>query len=163
LQPLKEFKFARRNLPHLEQAGSDYFITFKTARDLALSVEAKNIVLDSMKFHNGEKYHLHAGVVMATHVHLILHPLEKTRGLFHSLTEIMHSIKSYSAYQIQRTLSMRGVIWMDEYYDRIIRNDDDYLEKLNYIVNNPLKSGTVDAPENYKWLFIENEIEHSHG
>jgi hypothetical protein len=67
----------------------------------------------------------------------------------------MHSIKSYSANRIQRLLNIQGSVWQDENYDRIIRDEEEYLEKMNYIVNNPLKAMIVENPEDYRWLFFE--------
>lgn len=67
----------------------------------------------------------------------------------------MHSIKSYSANRIQRLLNRRGTVWQDENYDRIVRDDDEYLEKMNYIVNHPLKARLAEKSEDYRWLFFE--------
>lgn len=95
---------------------------------------------------------------MDTHVHCILQPMEKSEksvGTYHSIAQIMHSIKSYSANRIQRILNIKGKIWQDESYDRIIKDEEEYLEKMNYIANNPLKAMIVDTPEYYKWLFVE--------
>ena len=92
---------------------------------------------------------------MEIHVHSILQPLEESGGTFYSLPQIMHSIKSYSANRIQRLLNRKGKVWQDENYDRIIRDDEEYLGKMNYIVNNPLKAGFVEKPEDYRWLFFE--------
>jgi len=155
LKPVRESRTYKRNLPHFEQPGSVHFITFTTAQGFILSDEAKNIVFDGIKFHAGKKYGLLACVVMETHVHFILQPLEEASGSFYSLAQIMHSIKSYSANKIQRLCSKKGQVWLNENYDRIVRDDKEYLEKLNYIVNNPLKAGVVDNPEDYKWLYIE--------
>jgi REP element-mobilizing transposase RayT len=73
---------------------------------------------------------------------------------YHSLAQITHSIKSYSANRIQRLLNRKGSIWQDESYDRILRDEKEYLEKMNYIMNNPLKAGLVEKPEDYRWLFF---------
>lgn len=132
-----------------------YFVTFKSAEGFNLPEEARNIAFDSIKFHMGKKYKLYACVVMGSHVHLILRPLEKARGAFYSLAEIMHSIKSYSANRIQKYLHKKGNIWLDENYDRVIRDEKEYVEKVNYILNNPIKAGLVENPEDYKWLFFE--------
>lgn len=155
LTTLKGLRVYKRNLLHWEQPGSVYFITFKTTEKLTLSDTAKNITFASIRFHANKKYRLYACVVMETHVHSIIQPLEESKGAFYSIAQIMHSIKSYSANRIQRLLNIKGTVWQDENYDRIVRDDKDYLEKLNYIVNNPLKAGLVDKPENYKWLFFE--------
>lgn len=155
LKPVKEFRVYKRNLPHFEQPGSVYFVTFKTAKEFTLSDAAKDITLDSIKFHAGKKYRLHACIVMETHIHSILQPLEELKGSFYSIAQIMHSIKSYSANRIQRLLDKRGNVWLDENYDRIIRDDKEYMEKMNYIVNNPLKAGLAEKPGDYRWLFVE--------
>jgi putative transposase len=41
----------------------------------------------------------------------------------------------------------------DESYDRIVRDEAEFLEKWNYIRNNPIKAGLADLPENYAWLY----------
>lgn len=155
LKPVKEFRVYRRNLPHLELPGSAYFVTFSTAEGFTLSAPAKDIVFSAFKFHDGKKYKLIACVVMDTHAHCILQPMEQSGGSCYSLAQIMHSIKSYSANRIQRVLNVNGKIWQDENYDRIIRDEEEYLEKMNYIANNPLKAMIVEKPEEYKWLFVE--------
>ena len=155
LKPVKEFRIYKRNLPHWELPGSVYFITFNTAKRSSLSNTAKDVVFSSFKFHADKKYKLDACVIMDTHVHCILQPIEKSDGSLYSIAQIMHSIKSYSANRIQKKLKIQGSIWQDENYDRIIRDEKEYLEKMNYIVNNPLKAMIVEKPEDYKWLFAK--------
>jgi REP element-mobilizing transposase RayT len=155
LKSVKEFRIYKRNLPHWEHPGSVYFITFKTAVGYNLTDAAKDITFAAIKFHTDKKYRLHACVVMKTHVHIIIYPLEESKDSFFSLAQIMHSIKSYSANKIQRALNKKGSVWLDESYDRIIRDDYDYLEKMNYVLYNPVKAGLVDEPEEYRWLFYE--------
>lgn len=153
LKPIAEFRISRRNLPHWENPGSAYFITFNTATDFVLSDAAKDIVFSAIKYHAQKKYELHACVVMKTHVHVLLLPLKQSRDTYYSLAQIMHSIKSYSANRIQRTLGQQGKVWLDENYDRIVRDENAYLEIMNYIVANPIKAGLVNQPEQYKWLY----------
>jgi REP element-mobilizing transposase RayT len=155
LKPIKDFRYHKRNLPHFEQPGNVYFITFKTALGFSLSDKAKDVIYASIKFHSDKKYKLYAFVVMETHVHTIMKPLEQGPDNFYGLAQITHSIKSYSANRIQRLLNKKGNVWLDENYDRIIRDDEDYLEKMNYVIYNPVKAGLVHSPEDYKWLYCE--------
>ena len=47
-----------------------------------------------------------------------------------------------------------GSIWQKESFDRIIRNQKELLEKVNYMLNNPVKKGlTVDSWEYHGWYF----------
>lgn len=154
-KPVRDFRTYIRNMPHWEQPGSVYFITFTTVKGLALVERARDIVFNSIKFHDSRKYELYACVVMSDHVHLIMQPLEKAKGAFYSIAEILHSIKSYSANQINELLKREGTLWLHENYDRIVRDENDLLEKMNYILNNPLKSGIVERPEDYKWIYVK--------
>ena len=36
-------------------------------------------------------------------------------------------------------------VWLDENYDRIIRDNNEFQEKMNYIINNPAKTNLVEA------------------
>ncbi len=48
-----------------------------------------------------------------------------------------------------RTNSRTGRLWMDEYYDYVIRSKRDLVEKLRYVHNNPVKKGLVENEEDY--------------
>lgn len=65
----------------------------------------------------------------------------------------MHSIKSFSSHQINRLRGNTGSIWQIERYDRIVRDEAEFLEKWNYIRNNPIKGGFAEFPEDYPWLY----------
>jgi putative transposase len=155
LKPSKTAMISRRNLPHWEFPGSTYFITFKTAGGCILDDQSKNIVLGCVKHHSSKKYLLYACVVMSSHVHLIFKPLEVSKDSFFGLAQIMHSIKSYSAHRMQKECKIVSNVWLDEKYDRIIRNHDELVEEMSYIINNPVKDGIVKTPEDYKWLYWE--------
>jgi len=77
---------------------------------------------------------------------------------YFDLSEIMKGIKGASARQINRILDTTGKIWQEESYDRIIRDENEFMEKLNYMYNNPVAAGLVDDPEEYKfYIRAENK------
>lgn len=154
---ITEFKSRRRNLPHWEEPGNLYMVTFRAANHFKLPERARDIVFNSVLFHDGKKYDLYALVVMPDHIHLILQPLQKSKDGFYSLAEIMHSIKSYSANAINKLLKRSGHLWQNENFDRLLRSEDEIYEKVDYIVNNPLKSKLADKPDEYKWCFIRSK------
>ncbi|MBZ0203591.1 MAG: hypothetical protein K8I03_11305 [Ignavibacteria bacterium] len=48
-------------------------------------------------------------------------------------------------------------MWQDESFDRIIRDDKELNEKLNYMFNNPVKAGITENPWDYVgWYFNED-------
>lgn len=153
-QPVEEFKTYRRNLPHWQSPGSVYFITFRTYKDVVLSEDARDVALSSILFWKDKKFSLYGAVVMPDHAHIILQPLEKAQQCFYSLADILHSIKSYSAKKINSLSGSSGTVWLDENFDRIVRDDEELLEKMNYIKNNPVKTGLPEVAADYKWLYI---------
>ncbi len=153
-RPIEEFTFSRRHLPHLEIPGGYYFTTSCTKFRRVLTPADRDIVLGAILFMDGKKYQLDAAVVMPDHFHTILHPLQKngsaddgSAAADYSLREIFHSIKSYTANKIG------GRVWQDENHDHLIRDEKDYLEKLQYILYNPVKAELVASPREYPWLY----------
>ena len=94
----------RRKLPHIEEDGSSYFITFHTRDDLTLNDEAKWLVLGHCLYDDGQRYNLESVVVMRTHVHLLLTPLPEGLGYFR-LAAIMKGIKGASSHSVNKLFS----------------------------------------------------------
>jgi len=93
---------------------------------------------------------------MPDHVHILLTPLEIPNLGYHSITAILHSIKSYSSIEANRLMNRQGVFWQREYFDRIIRSESDLFEKWNYFRTNPVRNGLVEVVEEYPFLYEEN-------
>jgi hypothetical protein len=94
--------------------------------------EPSQIVSGALHFFDGQRYQLIAHVVMPNHVHLLLQP-----SAGHILSKIMHSIKSYTAHEINKQLKQKGEIWQDESYDRIVRGPEELSHFREYIRCNP--------------------------
>jgi REP element-mobilizing transposase RayT len=50
-------------------------------------------------------------------------------------------------------------VWMDEYYDYVIRNEKDLMMHLSYIHGNPVKRGLVESAEEYIWSSANSKFE----
>ncbi len=46
----------------------------------------------------------------------------------------------------------RGALWIEESFDRVIRNETDLEQKIEYIKQNPVKKGLVTDAADYRWL-----------
>jgi len=154
----------RRHLPHWEQGGATYFITFRL-QDGELNNAEREIILSSCRHWHGKNYRLYGAVVMPDHVHLLVQPLPiapqptgETPVVpteYYSLAEILHSIKSYTAHAINKRRGTTGSIWVEESFDRIVRDQAEFDEKLHYILNNPVKAGLVGNGFQYPYLWYE--------
>ena len=40
-------------------------------------------------------------------------------------------------------------LWQDGYYERVLRQEEDAQAFARYIVNNPIRAGLVETPEDY--------------
>ncbi|MBI3194746.1 MAG: transposase [Ignavibacteriae bacterium] len=150
---ISEFTIHRRHLPHWELPGATYFVTFtlkdRSFFDLTI-VDYATIILKTLAYYFNKRYFLYDHTVMPDHVHLIIQPIEHD-GCVEPLGDILGDIKSYSAKKINGRLGRKGSLWLDESYDRIIRDEAEYLEKANYIFQNPVNAGLVDDGAKWKW------------
>ncbi|MBN2581208.1 MAG: transposase [Pirellulales bacterium] len=105
--------------------------------------------MEHVKSGHGRFYELAAATVMPDHVHLILKPL----GNF-DLSRIMKGIKGASARLLNQRRDTKGQIWQEESWDRVLRNGEEYEEKLKYMYENPVKEGLVVEGSEYDgWFF----------
>lgn len=148
-----KLRVTRRNLPHWQLGGATYFLTFRVKNGI-LSEEERRLVLSACLHWHQRKWRMYAAVVMPDHVHLLAQPLPCGEDEWHPLGEILHSVKSCSTHQVNRRRRTTGGIWLDESFDRIMRNEKEFREKLCYIANNPVKAGLTRLPETYPHLFL---------
>ena len=139
----------RRHLSHWDLPGSTYFITFRVMSGQMTGPERK-LVLDHINSGDEKFYQLIAVVVMPDHVHLIFRP----RAGF-TLPRAMKGIKGVSAKLVNESRSTLGTFWQDEYHDRILRSEEEMIEKARYVLENPLRAGLIQAREQYPYL-IDN-------
>lgn len=103
--------------------------------------QVAEIVKASILHFNDERYDLFAWCIMPNHVHLVIQP----RAGFH-LDVILHSIKSFSANEINRVLGCSGPVWMKESFDHLIRSEASFRRHLEYVRTNPMKAGLFNWP-----------------
>ena len=96
------------------------------------SPQCRDAVAKALLHFDGERYKVFAFVVMPNHVHVLMMPLGSW-----VMQDIMKSIKHYSALQINRLLGRNGNVWQRESFDRIVRDEEHYMNILKYIYRNP--------------------------
>ena len=99
---------------------------------------------------------LYAVVVMPDHVHMLIEPQperydDEGRPAFWELGKITHSLKSYTANEINRRLERTGPVWQKESYDRLIRSETDLQEKFVYVISNPDTGHPPSVPPDPDW------------
>ena len=88
-----------------DEAGLFYFLTATTKyrQNFFSNPSTTQIVLDALKWQNQrERITLVAAVIMPDHIHFVAQPKDIT------LSKLMHSLKSYTANEINRVLGRKG-------------------------------------------------------
>ena len=150
---VNQFTIHSRHLPHWELPGATYHIIFtlkdRTTCNLCQD-DIAPIILNTLEFYANKRYFLYDHTVMPDHVHIILKPIEK-EGIVEPLGNIIGDIKKYTARKINEALGRKGSLWLDESYDRIIRDVEEYRKIAKYIFENAVRAGLIDSGENWKW------------
>jgi REP element-mobilizing transposase RayT len=155
-------------------AGAIYLVNWRCAAGVTLTEAERDVVLAAVLHWDAIRWEVLAAVVMPDHVHVLAQPLPKGEGRW-DLGELLHSVKSFSAHQIAKQRRKEPVgpasrrssailpvgpasrrsssIWQDERYDRWMRDEDEVVEKWEYIAGNPVKAGLVERAEQYRWLY----------
>ncbi len=152
-------RYSKRRLPHFEKPWAIYAVTISTVRRQILSSKARTIVLNAWRHFHNKRYELFALCVMPDHVHALFQPWPKEddEETFWSLTELMRSLKSFTAREINKAEGRTGAVWEKETFDRYIRSDRDLAEKFSYIVRNPWDAGVVSENEDYSWVWTPED------
>ena len=86
-------------------------------------------------------------VIMPEHVHFFCTDAEGRTPL----TRMVGAWKQWSAKSLCRQLGFQTPVWQAEFFDHLLRSDESYSEKWNYVWNNPVRAGLVDDPD--EWEF----------
>lgn len=88
-------------------------------------------------------------VVMPDHVHFFC--AECTHTGVKSLSEFVKRWKEWTAKRLVQTLGLQAPIWQKQFFDHVLRHDESYAEKWNYVVENPVRAGLVTEADSWPW------------
>ena len=141
--------------------GHSYFLTMVTHRRKPLLVD--NIEQLRYAFSLSKKkyvYSIDAIVILPDHLHMIITPEKATdyskiisaikRSFVYGLNEKIRKIAKLEISHSKYRRSHAG-IWQERFYEHTIRDEKDWLDKMEYIKNNPLKHGLVQSSNEWKY------------
>ncbi len=97
--------------------------------------ELAQLVGESLKKFDGERYELTDFVVMPNHVHLLA-AFASEEGML----DQCESWKHYQAVQINRQLRSSGRFWQQDGFDHLVRSVEEFESLRRYIAANPAKA-----------------------
>lgn len=73
------------------------------------------------------------------------------------LGDFVKAFKSRAYSEFRKKFGLLKSFWQRYYYDHIIRDDRDFDEKFNYIMQNPVKAGLTFAECDPNYVFVNME------
>ena len=154
-----------KHLSRLERVWVEpplYFIT--TCTEKRRKVLAQDAVVDILldEWRSGSKrqgWLLGRYVVMPDHVHFFCAPEIEAK----SLSDFVGGWKRYTSRRINAllrsgtaspaTIAHPGAraFWQAEFFDHVIRSDESYDEKWEYVCHNPVRAGLVSSPNDWRF------------
>ncbi len=104
------------------------------------------MITDVLLHDDGDAYHLHSWTVMPNHVHTLVTVIDDD-----SLPKVVKGWKSISARRINRIANRTGSVWQRGYFDRFMRDVDQFWRTVRYIEYNPVKANLCEAPSDWEW------------
>ena len=111
------------------------------------------IVKNALEYYDAKRYDLIRWCIMPNHVHVLVYLYPG-----YSMSEVMHSWRSYSSHKANQLLARNGDFWMKEYHDRYIRDEEHLRNVIDYIDRNPVKAGLVNSPSDWPWCSAAADI-----
>jgi putative transposase len=126
---------------------SCYFITASAfqKRNILQSDRMAGLLVDVLLHYRAQgRYLLHEFVAMPDHFHLLITPRE-------SLERAMQLIKGGFSFRAKRELGFMHEIWQPSFYDRRVRDAEEYFAFREYTRQNALKRGLAAKAEEYRY------------
>ncbi|MGH6630279.1 MAG: REP-associated tyrosine transposase [Burkholderiales bacterium] len=141
-----------RGLKRFQESKQTHFVTFSCYRRQGRLRPPARCDLFVEKLEQTRRrfgLRIYGFVVMPEHLHLLLSEPDRDR-----LATAIQSLKLAVAKSVPglgAEAQEPTQFWQKRYYDRNVRDHDEFVEKLRYIHRNPVKRGLVQRPEEWPW------------
>jgi len=93
-----------------------------------------------MIYYNNENFKISKYVIMPNHVHFLIELLRQEQSPCPTIMDIICSLKSKCTKEYNIIIKSNGFkIFQTSFFDRVVRNENEYLKIIEYIENNPIK------------------------
>ncbi len=167
LEKIIELKrFVKRNIKiknrdDLYKSQKIFFSKYDQMLNLALfgpkylcEEKVAEIVKTSLFYFDKKEYNLICFCIMPNHVHILFSLIESSK----SPTEFMKVIKGFLANEINKILNRTGALWQSESYDHIIRDEEELVRIMKYIMYNPVKANLVENWKDWSNSYLCDEF-----
>jgi len=142
-----------RHLKRLDRVFSEvpvFFVTTctKGRKPILSNSRAVDVLKDEWKkalSHHGWKVGRY--VVMPDHIHFFCLATNTAKPM----KDFMGPFKEWTAKRISKELGVEMPMWQAEFFDHVLRKDEAYASKAEYMRQNPARAGLVEKPDDWPW------------
>jgi putative transposase len=114
---------------------------------------AELMVATFLKYRDAGEFELHEYVVMPNHVHLLLSIDDQQR-----LSRVIQLVKGGFSHSLHENDIVLRAVWEQRYYDRRVRDENEFAEFARYIRQNPVRKGLAEKAEDYPYSSAGKQI-----
>ena len=90
-------------------------------------------------------------VLMPDHWHTLIWPHYPIL-----IEQVLHDAKKVMTQRFHARRGTSGPFWQHQYWDRFVRHEKEFNERLEYMHLNPVNKGLVKRPEDWRWSSYNN-------
>ena len=90
-------------------------------------------------------------VLMPDHWHALIYPQYPLL-----IWQVLHDAKKIMTLRLHQRRGSRGPLWQHQFWDRFVRHEKEFNERLEYMHLNPVRKGLVKRPEEWRWSSYNN-------
>jgi len=138
-----------------------YYLTLVTQGRKPLLIENIELLRTAFKLSKKKyEYDIEAIVVLPEHIHMIIRPKiakEYSKIIRHIKRSFVYGLDEETKKRAKAELSSakyhrkHAGIWQERFYEHTIRDEKDWLEKMEYIKINPIKHEYVENLNDWKY------------
>jgi putative transposase len=107
---------------------------------------AELMVSTLFKYSDAAEFELHEYVVMPNHIHVLLSIKPEQE-----LSRVIQLVKGGFSHSLRENDIVFRAVWEQRYYDRRVRDANEFAEFSRYIRQNPVRKGLVEHEEDYPY------------
>ena len=138
-----------------------FFATTKTSMGRRLLQSERNamLLIDVLRSNVAAgRFRLYDFVIMPDHLHLLMTLPGELR-----IEKAMQLIKGGFSYRLKREFGYQAEVWHRGFSEVRIIDRQSFLQRREYMVQNPVKAGLVDTAEQYPYCYTYLTIQKSRG
>lgn len=148
----RNFSIWRGRLPHWRADGVTYYVTFRHRRPL--DEGERQSLLKSMTKADSKQWRLLIACVLPEATELLAEVLEGRDGRPLELSKIVERAKTLAGKLIIKKTGERFAPFYGESYDRIVRDDIEFEDRWQAILDSPVSAELAEDPEHYNSLYV---------